>query len=184
MTPAFFMGFENVAQAVSTGVPLRGFSFDAYTAAFLSSSAEKAARFFWHPGDETLGRTHYASAFGDFSDRLRDAGLGLEGANADRLPHAMALCTTAKRIGPGALPLPDEADADLALLEVAPPFFSAFAHAARRCELSKLCSKLEVLCGRTESQIVADMTFLTRIGPELLTFYLLLWDLVERTKNR
>jgi hypothetical protein len=64
-----------------------------------------------------------------------------------------------------------------------PSLFSLVALASRRGETEAAWAALVQRSGRPMPEILCDFGFLTRLGPELLGFYLLLWELVSMSER-
>jgi len=183
LSPAFFASFRNFREAQNSDVPLADFSFDRYQQAFHSMDTRPGARWFWQISDELLGPAHYGAAMGRFSDRLYDAGLEEAGSNDARIAAATTLARRAERLKAKVPQLRDGVDQSHAILEWAPALFSGFAEASRRGHVAQYLDRLEAELERSRATILGDIAFLIRLGPELLAFFLLLWELVTRKPN-
>jgi hypothetical protein len=177
ISPAFLMAFRNFMAAQRTFEELRGFDFARYSALFSQFDTDVGARWFWRPGDRALGPEHYGAALGRLIDRLHEAGLEQEGANNQRINAAMSLCNTASLQGEKSPPLPRAIETSHALIELAPAFISGFARASRRGSAADYLNRLAGRLQRPYRRVIGDAAFLIRLGPELLAFFLLLWEL-------
>jgi hypothetical protein len=73
-------------------------------------------------------------------------------------------------------PLPRGIETSHALIELAPAFISGFARTSRRGSTAAYLSALALKLGRPYRKLIGDAAFLIRLGPELLAFFLLLWE--------
>lgn len=177
---AFLASFSNIVEAQRSGAELSGFQFDRYIKAFEEIGTDAGARWFWRPGERLLGPEHYGAALGHLVDRIYDAGFDEEGANDFRFRQATALAHEAHKRAARVLPLPSGLEETQALIEWAPAFFSSFALNCRRGAAREYLQKQSVALGRGYLSLVGDASFLIRLAPELLAFYLILWELTER----
>lgn len=185
--PYFLASFSNFAEVEASfketrylNAILRGFDFEKFKGLFVAMSNDPSARWFWRPEQDVLGPAHYGAALGRLIDRLYEAGLEDEGANDQRISAATSLARYAQRHQPDILPLPQGLDESHAILEWVPNFFSGFARASRRGEAEKYLQDIAKELDRPIRRIIGDASFLIRLAPELLAYYLLLWELIER----
>lgn len=168
LSVAYLSAFNNVWTA-------QGFSFERYVTLFQQLSADyPEQRWFWRPGDELLGPAHYSAAITSFIDRLYEAGLEDEGANDVRIRHAATVANWAARMQARVIPMPTEMEISHGIIELIPYFISGFARASRQGTAAEY---LRALAERVERSVVDDASFMIRLAPELLTFYLLVWEL-------
>jgi hypothetical protein len=177
ISAAFLMAFRNFRAALTTSEELRGFDFTTYSGLFAQFDTDAGARWFWRPGDKLLGPEHYGAALGRLIDRLHEAGLEEEGSNDLRIRAAMSLCNEAKRLNEKTPPLPRGIETSHALIELAPAFISGFARASRRGTAAAYLTALADKLARPYRRLVGDAAFLVRLGPELLAFFLIFWEL-------
>ncbi len=177
---AFLASFTNIMEAQRTGAELSGFQFDRLVRAFEDSDTDAGARWFWRPGERLLGPEHYGAAVGCLVDRIYDAGFDEEGANDFRFRQATALAHEAHKKSPRILPLPSGLEETHALIEWAPAFLSSFALNCRRGTARQYLLAKSSALSRPYLSLVGDASFLIRLAPELLAFYLILWELTER----
>jgi hypothetical protein len=182
ISPAYLVAFANFAQAQQADMELSGFDFETYKQEFQRRDTDPGARWFWRPGDELLGPAHYGAAFGRMIDRLYEAGLEAKRANAARFPAATALARSAFVLQPKTLPLPDGIEETHAILEFVPAFFSGFARASRQGTAESYLRGIADNLGRPFGSVIGDASFLIRLAPELLAYYLLLWELATERK--
>lgn len=183
LSAAFLAAFENFQRADRTGENLTGFNFGRYVQCFKLCDTDAGARWFWQPGDTLLGPAHYGAATGCLIDRLFDAGLEQDGYNDMRFRLATSLASAASRAQEKTLPAPKGLEDSHALIELAPAFLSGFARHSRNgtaeTYLRSMAAKLE----RPYLSLVGDASFLIRLAPELLAFYLLLWELAKEGRT-
>ncbi len=177
---AFLAAFSNIIEAQRTGAELTGFQFERFVKAFEDSDVDAGARWFWRPGERLLGPEHYGAALGRLVDRIYDAGFDEEGANDFRFRQVTALAHEAHKHSPRILPLPHGLEDTHALIEWAPAFLSSFALNCRRGTARQYLQNYATALGRPYLSLVGDASFLIRLAPELLAFYLILWELTER----
>lgn len=177
LSPAFLMAFANFDDAHRRNTPLRRFSFDRYRQLFQTFDTNAGARWFWQPGSELLGPAHYGAALGRLIDRFYDAGLEEEGSNEVRIRTANSLAHAASRIQENTLPPPLGIELTHGIFEFAPSFISGFAHASRHDSVPEYLNRFATRLERPYRSVVSDASFLIRLAPELLAFYLLLWEL-------
>jgi hypothetical protein len=183
LSPAFLMAFANFEEAHRRGRPLRGFDFNRYRQLFQSFDTDPAARWFWRRGNELLGPAHCGAAIGRLIDRFYDAGLEQEGSNDARIRAANSVAHAASRLQERTLPSPTGIELTHGIFEFAPAFISGFAHASRRDAAADYLNRLAVRLERPYRAIIADASFLIRLAPELLAFYLLLWELSSERQS-
>lgn len=167
---AFLTAFDNV-----TAHPATGFKFERYLSSFQKLYTDHPEqRWFWRPGDELLGTAHYSAAFNRFIDRLYEAGLEQEGSNDVRIRNAATVANCTYRMQERALPILPDMEVTHGIIESVPYFISAFARASRQGSASEYLDMLTEKMGRS---VVDDASFMIRLAPELLAFYLLFWEL-------
>lgn len=179
---AFLTAFENYAQAFKSELPPVGFSFETYRQRFVEMDTNPGARWFWQPGDELLGPAHYGAALGRLIDRFLEAGLDEEGWNEERIRAASLLGHAAHRLNEPALPIPGGFEITHDVLECVPFFISGFARSSRRCATGDFVRGIARFLGCEERVVLVDASFLVRLAPELLAFYLLLWELASERR--
>ena len=179
---AYLMAFANFTQAQQADMELHGFDFEKYKQLFQHLDTDPSARWFWRPGDELLSPAHYGAALGRMIDRLYEAGLEEERANAVRIPAATALARSAFMLQPKTLPLPHGIEETHAILEFVPAFFSGFARASRQGTAESYLRGIADNFRRPFWSVIGDASFLIRLAPELLAYYLLLWELATERK--
>ena len=179
LSPAYLMAFANFAQAQQSDEELRGFDFEGYKLGFRQIDTNPGARWFWQPGDELLGPAHYGAALGRMIDRLYEAGLEEEGANAARMPAATSIAKSASMLHAETLPVPQGIEETHAIFELAPAFFSGFARASRQGTAKTYLKDISDQLGRPIRSVIRDASFLIRLAPEMLAYYLLLWELAK-----
>jgi hypothetical protein len=177
ISPAFLGAFANVLAAQRTSEELRGFDFATYCRLFSEQDSDWGARWFWRPGDIILGPEHYGAVLGRLIDRLHEAGIDEEGSNDHRIRAVMALCNDARMQREPTPPLPRGVEVSHALIEAAPAFVSGFARASRRRSADLYLAGFANRLGKPYRRVVGDAAFLIRLAPELLAFFLLLWEL-------
>jgi hypothetical protein len=183
LSPAFFPAFENFQRAERTGEKLRGFDFAKYSQFFSIYDTDPGARWFWQPGDTLLGPAHYGAAIGCLIDRFFDAGLEQDGFNDMRFRQAASLAGAASRAKEKTLPVPQGIEISHALIEMAPAFLSGFARHSRQGTTESYLQAMSAQLERPYRSLVGDAAFLIRLAPELLAFYLLLWELAEEGRS-
>ena len=179
VSPAFLMAFENFGRARDTGEALSHFDFETYVRWFSHPHfcSDLGARWFWQPGDELLGPPHYGAAIGRLIDRLYDAGLDEDGSNDGRIRAAATLAHAASRLKADTLPIPADIEITHDIFEFVPAFISGFARASRQAAAEEYLRALAERLDRPYGAVVSYASFLIRLAPELLAFYLLLWEL-------
>jgi hypothetical protein len=180
---AFLTAFENCAQAFKSELPPVGFSFETYKQRFVEMDTNPGARWFWQPGDELLGPAHYGAALGRLIDRFIEAGLDEEGWNEERIQAASLLGHASHRLKEPALPIPSGFEITHDVLECVPFFISGFARSSRRCATGDFVRRIARFLGCEERVVLVDASFLVRLAPELLAFYLLLWELASERRS-
>ncbi len=173
----FLMAFENFNLALKTNKPLQGFNFERYRQRFQEFDTNPGARWFWKPGDELLGPAHYGAALGRMIDRFYDAGLEEEGSNDVRIRAATSLAHAASRAQEKTLPPPLGIELTHGVFEFAPSFISGFARASRKGSVAEYLTRIAGALERPYRSLIGDASFIVRLAPELLAFYLLLWEL-------
>jgi hypothetical protein len=177
LSPAFLMAFDNFTQAHRANKPLRGFKFERYRQLFQQLDTNPGARWFWKPGDELLGPAHYGAALGRLIDRFYDAGLEEEGSNDARIRTANSIAHAALRAQAKTLPPPLGIELTHGVFEFAPSFISGFARASRIGSAEEYLERIARTLERPYRSLIRDASFIIRLAPELLAFYLLLWEL-------
>ncbi|MDV6225625.1 hypothetical protein R2G56_04935 [Nitratireductor aquimarinus] len=168
LSVAYLRAFEDVSTA-------RGFAFNRYVELYQQLNTEyPEQRWFWRLGDELLGPAHYSAALTSFIDRLYEAGLEDEGANDVRIRHAATVANWAARMQAKTIPVPAEMELSHGIIELVPSFISGFARASRHGAAAQY---LDALAANVGQSVVDDASFMVRLAPELLTFYLLFWEL-------
>jgi hypothetical protein len=182
---AFLMAFKNFGRARDTGEALSDFDFESYSRWFSHPHfcSDLGARWFWQPGDELLGAAHYGAAIGRLIDRLYDAGLDEDGSNDARIRAATTLAHAASRLKAYTLPIPADIELTHAIFGVVPAFISGFARASREGGAKDYLCILAERLGKPYGSVVSDASFLIRLAPELLAFYLMLWELASRGRK-
>lgn len=179
--PSFFHGFDNFMQAArSDRVKLQNFSFQRFKQALKSGGDQSGV--FWRPRDGRLSAAHHAWCVDRLVERVeRVAPDGLDN-NLQRMPQAAHLANIGSQIGANiAVATPDSVVEQLNIAGAVPALFSVAARAFRRGESTAFWSQLVQRAQRPQSELLRDFGFLTRIAPELLGFYLLLWELERRS---
>ena len=101
------------------------------------------------------------------------------------MPRATMLVEAARRLsGPGALETPEALSEQLSILASLPRFFSHFARACRENRCDQFWNEYREKTNIDLRWCLADTGFLIRLGPEIFAFYLLLWELVQRSEER
>jgi uncharacterized Zn-binding protein involved in type VI secretion len=177
LSPAFLMAFENFALALKANKPLQGFNFERYRQLFQQLDTNPGARWFWKPGDELLGPAHYGAALGRMMDRFYDAGLEEEGSNDARIRAATSIAHAASRAPEKTLPPPLGIELTHGVFEFAPSFVSGFARSSRMGSVAEYLTRIAGTLERPYRSLIGDASFIIRLAPELLAFYLLLWEL-------
>lgn len=183
LSPAFLPAFENFQRAERTGERPTGFDFAKYSQFFSIYDTDPGARWFWQPGDTLLGPAHYGAAIGSLIDRFFDAGLEQDGFNDMRFRQAASLASAATKAKAKTLPVPQGIEISHALIELAPAFLSGFARHSRQGTAESYLHAMAAQLGRPYRSVVGDAAFLIRLAPELLAFYLLLWELTEERRS-
>ncbi len=81
------------------------------------------------------------------------------------------------------LDVPQELAEEFPLIADIPCLLSALAHASRNGRVAQFWNKLASYTTRSPEGVRKDVGLVLRIAPELLAFYLLFWELVERNKG-
>ena len=81
------------------------------------------------------------------------------------------------------LAVPQELAEEFPPIADIPRLISALAHASRNGRVDQFWNKLASYTTRSPEGVRKDVGFVLRIAPELLAFYLLFWELVERNKG-
>jgi len=124
-----------------------------------------------------LGPPHYGAAIGRLIDRLYDAGLDEDGSNDGRIRAAATLAHAASRLKADTLPIPADIEITHDIFEFVPAFISGFARASRQAAAEEYLRALAERLDRPYGAVVSYASFLIRLAPELLAFYLLLWEM-------
>ncbi len=175
----FMSAFGNFQRALQTNEQLRGFDFVRYKKLVSEADTDAGARWFWQPGDALLGPEHHGAAIGRLIDRLFDAGLDQDGFNDLRFRRATSVAREASKTQTPVLGLPREIEATYPIIEWGPAFYSAFARHSRRGTAANYLTELSGSLSRPLPEVISDASFLIRLAPELLAFYLLLWELAD-----
>jgi hypothetical protein len=186
LTPDLFRGFSNVQQ-VMTGKSqqLGQFSFQTF-ARTLATHEPSGSRAFsrWRPSDRRLTQVHQDFCLGRFIERFESACPDGYDTNEDRM---IRLNRMANRSRPKhrdlALPAGNAFADGNALAGILPGFMSLIAREARYGRSVELWDELSAMTEQTLVETLEDIGFLTRLAPELLAFYLLLWELVKMGEN-
>lgn len=179
---AFLLSFHDSTEALVSGAALAGFDFDKYKTAFEGIDRNPGARWFWQPGDELLGPTHYGAALGRLIDRFFEAGRDEEGWNENRVRAASLLGHAAHCLKETALPISHGIEIEHDVLECVPSFMSGFARTSRQGAAPQFLKAIAKALDCDERAVVTDTAFLLRLAPELLAFYLLLWELSKERR--
>ncbi len=110
----------------------------------------------------------------------------------DGKPHPDALklgkaMHTVRRAGSNetrALDVPEELVEEFPLLAEVARMISALARASRAGNVDQFWTRAAKAPGQPPEKTRADIGYVLRIAPELLAFYLILWELVERNSNQ
>ncbi|MBA4130092.1 MAG: hypothetical protein C0519_01565 [Hyphomicrobium sp.] len=184
VSPALLMSFDNSARAYRTGEELVGFNFTKYTQIFGEIDQDASARWFWRTGTKLLGPEHYGAALGRLVDRIYDAGIEDNSCNNTRFHRATSLardCAKRTKLVP---PRPRGIQEEHALIEWSPAFFSEFARQSRQACPREFLERTAHSLGRAYDDVVRDAAFLIRLAPELLAFFLLLWELTSDRQTK
>lgn len=177
ISPAFLMAFYNFAEAQVSNVPLHGFNFKKYKQLVGQLDTNPGERWFWRPGDQLLGPAHYGAALGRLIERLFEAGLGEEGSNEARIRTASTLAHAASRFNEKTLDTPQGIEISHDIFEFIPSLISGFARSSRQGRARDYFERMSSILGWSHREVVSHASFLIRLAPELLAFYLLLWEL-------
>jgi hypothetical protein len=189
VSPIFFTGYANFPQASqNASVALSGFRFPAYATAADVFDRNDVPAPFWSPERGHLTQAHHGWACARLAETVRQARQDPT-RNRHRLPLAALLARSAGLPeGEESLLAPETLANELDLVRCAPSFFSAFARASRReayCDgaIWTFFARLAQRVQRPINEVIRETGYLARLGEELLAFYLLFWELVERTEN-
>lgn len=180
---SFMSAFGNFLRALQTNEQLRGFDFVRYKKLVSEADTDTGARWFWQPGDALLGPEHHGAAIGRLIDRLFDAGLDQDGFNDLRFRRATSVAKEASKTQTPVLALPREIEATYPIIEWGPAFYSAFARHSRSGTVKGYLTDLSNSLSRPLPEVASDASFLVRLAPELLAFYLLLWELADEGRS-
>lgn len=184
VSPTFYAAFDNFIQAATNPrVTPKGFDVVKFVKNSESENAEFPA--FWRPSARRLTLRHHSWAIGRFIDRFElvsPTGQDLNGLRSQRLNQ---LINTVRRDERRlALPVPEGLADRLSLVEALPAFISAIAKAARWQRSEQHWQQLAAHVSRPLDEVLEDIGFLLRIAPDLMAFYLLLWELVRSTETQ
>lgn len=193
----FVASYTNVA-ALSKGTEITpvGFTFDRYQGA-LNTISEDDRDSFWTPKRARLTQEHHAWCCEQFAGRLRR--VRAPGRNPDRIYQLEQIARSVKDLRqlPGTLALAPRAlgVSDSILLQVAsddrvlvrsmPALLSMLVQYSLRHRQADLEQRIadtldDHRAPRWPAQLIRDaFGFATRLAPELLAFYLLLWHLAQ-----
>lgn len=184
VSPTFYASFDNFIQAANNPrVSLEGFDVVKFVKNSELEDAELPA--FWRPSAGRLTLRHHSWAIGRFIDRFElvsPTGQDLNGLRSQRLNQLInAVRRDERRL---ALPVPERLADRLSLVEALPAFVSAIAKAARWQRSDQHWQQLAVNTSRPLDEVLEDVGFLLRLAPDLMAFYLLLWELVRSTETK
>lgn len=178
----FFMGFKNAQEAIGDDkVSLSGFSFERYRQ-MLEFSGESPG--VWRPGTEMLTERHHDWAVSRFIDRLLQATPEGSDSNRIRVPRAAQILRVSEMVfGDEYLPASEFVTEGFDIANGAPVLFSYLAKFSRCRDSDEFWKRLETGSTVSRDELARNVGFLIRMAPELLTFYLMLWQLVEQSRH-
>ena len=178
--PAALMGFENAHIANSQGVPLEGFSIARYLCVLEQCDVDPSAGLYWR-GEDLLNPGHWRAAHEALRDRLEGVDRGDSERHSQRFGNLMRLIRPERRSNAFEFPAPvqDHDDGQPANRRErwCSTLLHRFATASRRGAVSDLLKDLERNQGRPEKELLRDLGYLLRLGPELFAYHMLLSEL-------
>lgn len=184
------LGFENILEAQTTNVPLKGFDPTQFLS-FLTHpqiDADPAAGWFWR-GRPLLGPAHWRAAYIRFAERLEAADVftekdaDMQQQNGFRQIRLLKLMSACYRNSDQRLPVPrrDVDDEEPAVVDrLAAATLCAFLMAAREGRVAAWADALGSKLEFSRSDVLTDVAFLLRLAPELFAFYMSMWQLTYR----
>ena len=103
--------------------------------------------------------------------------------DAHSMGKAMAAVRHFKSHSTHSLDVPPELAEEFPSIADTPRLISALAQASRDGRVDQFWNEVASYTSRSQEQVRKDVGLVLRIAPELLAFYLLLWELVERTRR-
>ncbi|MFN3725977.1 MAG: hypothetical protein ACK4SZ_06695 [Allosphingosinicella sp.] len=182
VNPTFYAAFSNFHYAASNPrARLVGFDMAKFVRDTHDEIVELSA--FWKPADRRLTRRHHAWCIGRFIDRYEQVALSGTDANGIRAQRLNQLVHVVHRSERNmSLPAGERLADRLPLVLALPAFVSKMANQARSGRSTAFWDALSSSVDRPLDEILEDVGFLLRLAPELVAFYLLLWELVRRTE--
>ena len=188
--PAALLGFANVHEAETTGVPLRDFDPERFleTLTHPHIDADPSAGWFWRERP-LLGPAHWRASYIRFAERCEAAEVFTEddadmqrqnGLRQIELLRMMSVCEKRTQLRP---PVPKRNVADEEpsvadrLASVTLCTFSSAARAGRAGEWAVTLAN-DLNCSRAD--VFTNVVFLVRLAPELFAFYMAMWELADR----
>jgi hypothetical protein len=180
INPDFIGAFANVAEAMmDDGTRLEDFSFKVFADDCTQKDEQGGA--FWRPGREILTMAHHSWALDQFISRVEQVAPDGSNANRYRMPHAAQLIQSVRQVQNIDHLKPLEVHVERrAIAEYLPRFFSYLAQTSRRGQADALWNELGSKMGEDQLALARNVGFLIRLAPEILCFYLILWELVGK----
>ena len=187
LDPAVYLGFQNSINAEHRGVPLEGFTPKKYFSVLTALDTDPSAGWFWRDSP-ILGAEHWRAAHLRYVERFEETDIfqQSEMTTADLGRRAMTFNKVINQVWrdtPIDLrpPVPprdgrdEPEDTDLWVSAS----LSGFARASRDEEVRELVKGLQNDLMLSQSDILGAFALLLRLAPELLTFFLLMWQLAK-----
>ncbi len=181
--PSFLFGFANWQQAANSNVRLRDFSFDQLLTTRRLLAAPERVPSSWRPTDGRLTDWHHEWCIERFIERFQmfvpdDTSNHLRSVQLNRVITAGARDHKGRSI-----PVSDLLGNRCQLGHGVAPFFSAAAKAWRFQKFPLFLNELSQRTGSAQAEVLENIGLLLRLAPEVIAFYLLLWELVRMTER-